>query len=87
MSLPNLNLRIGPRLIGGFLIVAALVAVAGVTGIVNVGSVSEQTDIIAQDRAPQAQAALQLATLQRACRGNLLELSLVRTKMEDFSGG
>jgi len=79
------KLKIGPKLIGGFLIVAALVAIAAGTGIWNVGSVAEQTDIIAMNRVPQSHAGGRLQVLQRACRGNLLELALVRTQMEQWS--
>ncbi len=80
-----MKINIGPKLIGGFLIVAALVAFAAFMGISKVGSVSEQTDIIALNRLPQTQAAMRLQILQKACRVNLLELSLVRTNMEQWS--
>lgn len=79
------NLKIGVKLIGGFLIVAALVAFAAFMGIAKVNAVSEDTDIIAYDRIPQMEASLQLGIFQKACRVNLLELTLVRTKMSQWS--
>ncbi|MCK5327815.1 MAG: HAMP domain-containing protein, partial [Candidatus Latescibacteria bacterium] len=80
-----MKINIGPKLIGGFLIVAALVAFAAFMGISKVGSVSDQTDIIAQNRSPQLHAAMQLQVLQKAARVNLLELSLVRTRMDQWT--
>ena len=79
------KMKIGTKLIGGFLIVAALVAFASFMGISKVGSVSEQTDIIVQDQLPQATAALQLQILQKACQVNLLDISLVRTNIDQWS--
>jgi len=65
--------------------VAALVAVAAVTGIWNVGSLADQTAVIAHNSVPQSHASQRLQVLQRACRGNLLEMSLVRTDMDQWS--
>ena len=86
MGLMNVTkLRIGPKLIGGFLIVAGLVAVAAGTGIWNVGSVAEQTEVVTLDRVPQADAAMELNIREKSCRVNLLQLSLVRTNMDEWS--
>ena len=80
-----MKLNIGTRLIGGFLIVAALVAFAAIMGILKVNTIEHDTDIIALDRLPQTQASLRLQILQKACRVNILELSLVRTRLDQWS--
>ncbi len=54
------NLSIGKKLIGGFLVVSALTAVAGVTGIVNVNTMGEATDRISYEEAPLADASMEM---------------------------
>ncbi len=78
------NIKVAPRMIGGFLIIAGFTAFAAFMGISRVCIVNHDTDIITQDRLPQTQASMRLQILQKACRVNLLELSLVRTRMDQW---
>ena len=80
-----MKLKIGNRLIGGFLIVAALVVLAALTGIFNINKISHDTEIITLDRLPQVHASLQLQILEEACFMNILELSMVRTRLDQWN--
>jgi len=79
------NLKIGTKLISAFLCVAMLVAFAGVMGIIFSNKIAALGDNVIHNRVPQAEAALHFDVVQRAMRGNLLELTLVRTNMENFN--
>ncbi len=79
-----MKLTIGTKLLGGFMMVAALVAFAAIMGISKVSLVDEETHIIVDDRVPQYHAAMRLQILQKACRVNMLELSLVRDRMDQW---
>ncbi|HEC60647.1 MAG TPA: hypothetical protein ENI27_00150, partial [bacterium] len=46
------DLRIGTKLVTAFLIVAVLVAVAGVVGILMIGTIATEMDIILDDKVP-----------------------------------
>lgn len=72
------------KILAGFLAIAGLVALAGIMGIINVGSMGEQTHIITQDRVPQMKNAKEAHAEQEGLMNNLLAMTLVRTKMENF---
>jgi len=72
------------KLLAGFLAIAGLVALTGIMGIQNVGSIGEQADIMVEDRVPQLKMGKELDFEQKAMRVNLLEPTLVRQNMENF---
>ncbi|MBN2724874.1 MAG: MCP four helix bundle domain-containing protein [Deltaproteobacteria bacterium] len=78
------NFKIGTRLVMGFLMVAALVAFSGIMGIKYTSEISSINKLMAEERVPQLKSGQELNILQRAMRGNLLELTLVRFRMENF---
>ncbi len=78
------NMKIGTKLVSGFLCVALLVAFAGVMGIIFSNKIATLGDNIVKSRLPQFGAAMEIDVFQRAMRGNLLEVTLVRTNMENF---
>ncbi|MCH7858479.1 MAG: MCP four helix bundle domain-containing protein, partial [Candidatus Marinimicrobia bacterium] len=67
---------IGKRILGGFLVVSALTAVAGVTGIVNIGTIGRAMDRVAYDEAPTVDAANEMK----------IAMALARNAMEEYKG-
>ncbi len=78
MKLPSLakisDWNIGTRVIAGFLVVTALTAVAGVTGIINVGIIGSSVDRISYEEAPIADASMEM----------ILALVIARDTMGEF---
>ena len=54
------NWSIGKRIIAGFLVVSAMTAVAGVTGILEIGSIGRAADRISYEEAPLADASMEM---------------------------
>ena len=78
-----MQMSVKVKLLAGFLATAGLGALAGVMGIISIGTMGEQTNIIIED-VPRLKMGKELHFEQKAMRVNLLELTLVRENMDNF---
>ncbi|HEX8960006.1 MAG TPA: methyl-accepting chemotaxis protein [Geobacteraceae bacterium] len=78
------NLKLGYKLIGGFIIMAAIVAVTGVFGILNIEGVGTRVIDMMRTTAALEKAVLQMEIHQKACRVTLVEGALVRSDLQQF---
>ncbi len=70
------NLKIGTRILGGFIIVVSLTMVAGVTGIVSVGSIGDAVERISYEEAPLVDAAMEMK----------INIATAMNAMEEYKG-
>ncbi|MFH0926073.1 MAG: MCP four helix bundle domain-containing protein, partial [bacterium] len=52
-------MKIGAKLIGGFCIVASIVAIVGIIGIISLKKVGRSSDIILEEKVPLADASME----------------------------
>ena len=78
------RLGIKATLVGGFLTVSLLVLIVGIVGWIGTRNIGSKADAILLERVPQHEAGLRLENLQEGMRVTLLELSMVRTKLDEF---
>lgn len=78
------QMKLGYKLIGAFLIMAAVVAVTGIFGIWNIHRVGSEVASLMKVRAAQEKVVLLLEQNQKACRVNLVEGALVRCEPAEF---
>ena len=78
------NLILGHKLIGAFIIMAAIVAVTGIFGIMNIERVGTRVVEMMRTGAAMEKVALQMEINQKACRVALVEGALVRTDPKEF---
>jgi methyl-accepting chemotaxis protein len=78
------DLKLGTKLIGSFIIMAAIVAITGAYGIQSIGKVSREINAIMKTRAAQQKLVFSMEVTQKACRVNLVEAALVRNNKEEF---
>ena len=78
------NLILGHKLIGAFIVMAAIVAVTGIFGIMNIERVGTRVVEMMRTGAAMEKVALQMEINQKACRVALVEGALVRTDPKEF---
>lgn len=78
------NLKLWQKLIGAFIIMAAIVAATGTFGIINFGIFGKRVVTIMQSSAASEKVVLQMEQHQKACRVNLVEGAMVRNSLEEF---
>ncbi|HEY6874328.1 MAG TPA: methyl-accepting chemotaxis protein [Geobacteraceae bacterium] len=78
------NLKLGYKLIGGFIIMAAIVGVTGVFGIMNIEGVGTRVIDMMRTSSALEKAVLQMEIHQKACRVALVEGALVRSDLRQF---
>ncbi len=71
-----INLKIGKRILVGFIAAAVLTGIAGITGITNVGTIGDAVERISYDEAPVVDAANEMK----------ISLAMGRNAMEEFKG-
>jgi methyl-accepting chemotaxis protein len=64
------NVKVGPKLIGGFLSVAAIAAVIGVVGVMQLSVLNGHLDEVTDNRLPSIQALLNISEAQSAIDGS-----------------
>lgn len=79
------DLKLGPKLIGSFCIMALIVAVTGTIGIISINRVGGDIKSIMKQRAAQEKLVYLMEVTQKACRVNLVEAALVRTEQDEFN--
>jgi methyl-accepting chemotaxis protein len=78
------HLTLGYKLIGAFIIMAAIVAVTGIFGIMNIERVGTRVVDMMRTRAAMEKAVLQMEIHQKGCRVALVEGALVRSDPTEF---
>lgn len=78
------NLKLWQKLIGAFVIMAAIVAATGTFGIINFGIYGKRVVTIMQTSAASEKVVLQMELHQKACRVNLVEGAMVRNNLQEF---
>ena len=78
------NLKLWQKLIGAFVIMAAIVAATGTFGIINFGIFGKRVVTIMQTSAASEKVVLQMELHQKACRVNLVEGAMVRNSLGEF---
>jgi methyl-accepting chemotaxis protein len=78
------NLKLGYKLIGAFIIMAAIVAVTGTFGILNLEGVGTRVIDMMKSSAAMEKVVLQMEIHQKACRVSLVEGALVLNDLKEF---
>lgn len=81
---PFTNLKLWQKLIGAFVIMAAIVAATGSFGIINFGVFAQRVVAIMQTSAASEKVVLQMELHQKACRVNLVEGAMVHNSLKEF---
>lgn len=78
------NFKLGYKLIGAFIIMAAIVAVTGTFGIANIEKVGTRVIDMMRTSAALEKVVLRMEIHQKACRVSLVEGALVRSDPREF---
>jgi methyl-accepting chemotaxis protein len=80
-----MKLSLQNKIVGGFLVMAALITVVGGIEYFYINKMSKQVSETMELRVPQLDLGNQLDGLSKAARMNLLEMSMVRRNMENYT--
>ncbi|TSA07139.1 MAG: chemotaxis protein [Deltaproteobacteria bacterium] len=80
-----MKLSLQNKIVGGFLVMAALITVVGGIEYFYINKMSKQVSETMELRVPQLDLGNQLESCDKASRMNLLEMSMVRKKMENYA--
>ncbi len=64
------NVKVGPKLVGGFLVVAAIAALIGIVGILQLNTMNGHLSDVSKNRLPSVEALLNLSEAQSAIDGS-----------------
>ena len=80
-----MKLSLQNKIVGGFLVMAALITVVGGIEYFYINKMSKQVSEMIDLRVPQMHLGNQLESIEKAARMNLLEMSSVRRNMENYT--